>query len=836
MNEILAAFAEHGLNPGFIVCDGKIHRFSSGKDDKRSSAWYVAHQNHALKSGELFHVVVFGSFHTGMTTTFQTGGISYTADDRKHIREQIAKAKKAEEQARALVHDQASSDVEALWAQFSVTGSSEYLERKLLQECPNLGIRFDAAGNFYVPMRDAKGKMWSLQRIAPEGQKLFHAGGRVRGCFHALGDMGRATRIYIAEGFATAASIHLATACPVVCAFNAGNLESVARECAAGFPDASFVVCGDDDLWTQNNPGRKAAEAAAKALLGTAVFPKFERAFDPQVKGGTDFNDLHVSEGIEAVRGQFEEAPEPVKHYVLALGHKGDDYFFTTSSNQQIVKTAALTKTSCLNMMPLEYWESVYPGSGSAKIDWDRAASNLMSAGRSRGLFELQKVRGAGVWNDDGRIVINMGNGLIVDGQPVPLGQIKSRYFYTLGVRLPPLSSRPLSVEECEPIVKACKLFRWKKPDFGYLLAGAMVTTRVCGALPIRPHIWLTGERGSGKTTLFNRLIYPLIGEPMLYAAGNSSEAGIRQDVSANAIPVLIDEFENNGPKSAETIKSILDLMRVAWSDTFASVMKGSASGTAMAYQARFAAIVTSIRQVSMSDADRSRFATLELNGHGSDPEHWRALSAMLDQITIEYGNRLFARTVRLLPVLLENFGRMKAALNRRSPGQRFGDQFGMLLAGYCLLLQDDPIVVSQADHIAGEVSLDEEREDSKIVDQDDALSHMLTTKISYETAHGRQEALIGDLIHRARMGNDAAREALLLTGIHVLSEFVSIVSRNHAELEARVFRTSPWSKCWAQSLARLPGAKPNHAIWISPRTVKAVRIPIEHCINKEYS
>ena len=260
-----------------------------------------------------------------------------------------------------------------------------------------------------------------------------------------------------------------------------------------------------------------------------------------------------------------------------------------------------------------------------------------------------------------------------------------------------------------------------------------MVTTRVCGALPIRPHLWLTGEKGSGKTTLFNRLIEPLIGEPIIYAAGNSTEAGIRQSVSADAVPVMFDEFENNGSKSAEIIQSSLDLMRVAWSETNAVIIKGGASGAAQMYQARFAAIVTSIRQISMSDADRSRFATIELAPHENDIEHWKKLESLLNIIDKDYGNRLFARTISMMPILLKNFKTMKSALNRRIPGQRFGDQYGMLLAGYGILTQDEPLTEIQGDYIADLVTLDEAREAAKEADHHDCLLRLLTSTVPIE-------------------------------------------------------------------------------------------------------
>lgn len=79
-----------------------------------------------------------------------------------------------------------------------------------------------------VPLYDECGDMWNLQFIKHDGEKIFLKGGRVKRCFHFIGTVDLQDPIIcIAEGYATAASIHLATGLPVAVAFNAGNLMPV---------------------------------------------------------------------------------------------------------------------------------------------------------------------------------------------------------------------------------------------------------------------------------------------------------------------------------------------------------------------------------------------------------------------------------------------------------------------------------------------------------------------------------------------------------------------------------------------------------------------------------
>ena len=200
------------------------------------------------------------------------------------------------EQARIdAAHVRAADEAAALWADGSEARACPYLERKGVQ--PH-GVRMAADGWLLVPLRDSAGKLWNVQRIAPakpqDGgpDKLFLKGGRKSGLWHMLGSVEAAPDVLlIAEGCATAASLHEATGRPVAVAFDAGNLAHVAKALRTLHPAALLVLCGDDDVQTHErsgtNPGRAKATAAARTVQGLAVFP------EGLPEGGSDFNDLH---------------------------------------------------------------------------------------------------------------------------------------------------------------------------------------------------------------------------------------------------------------------------------------------------------------------------------------------------------------------------------------------------------------------------------------------------------------------------------------------------------------------------------------------------------------
>ncbi len=166
-------------------------------------------------------------------------------------------------------------------------------------------MRFTPDGVLLVPLRDAAGHLWNVQTIAPEKpfnggpDKLFQKGGRKSGLWHWCGDPAGAAVLLVAEGYATAASLHQATGRPVAVAFDAGNLAPVAKALHQAHPAALIVLCGDDDADTHartgHNPGRDKATAAARAVAGLAVFP------DGLPAGGSDFNDLHLAQAVRLV-------------------------------------------------------------------------------------------------------------------------------------------------------------------------------------------------------------------------------------------------------------------------------------------------------------------------------------------------------------------------------------------------------------------------------------------------------------------------------------------------------------------------------------------------------
>lgn len=262
---------------------------------KARDAWRSFKPGGGVGAGTLFHIAgEYGHTRSG------------PPPDRAVIearKAQAAAEKVAFDAQEAEQHQQAAEAAELLLkAAAPAPADHPYLVTKGIK--PH-GLRFDGV-NLLVPMRDTAGDLYSLQRIAPDGDKRFQPSGQVKGCYFSIGKLTKADGVLIvAEGFATGASIHEATGQAVAVAFNAGNLLPVAEALRNKYPALRIIVAADDDVNTPGNPGVTKATEAARAVGGLLAVPDFGANRPDKA---TDFNDLHQKVGAAAVLACIEVA------------------------------------------------------------------------------------------------------------------------------------------------------------------------------------------------------------------------------------------------------------------------------------------------------------------------------------------------------------------------------------------------------------------------------------------------------------------------------------------------------------------------------------------------
>lgn len=300
------------------------------------------------------------------------GGKKYKAREIPKEQLDAHKARMAEARRQAEAEAHADAERAAAWAnavwlkcrEITSPDDHDYLARKKLKNAYGArvfenhdGVILDGAeksdyeylsrfhGSLVIPMLDKDGRRRGLQFILSrvkhkdliakmERDKQSWPKGTIsKGMHFLIGGQIQGVGL-VAEGFATAASLHEATNLPVAVAFTANNLlpvgESIWKQSRRR---ARLLYCADDD-WVQrcdvktggcgkytpvsdpvckhcghehgkNNPGVEYSQAAALATSGAWVIPVFSAQRPDDKKGDTDFNDLRCAEGEQAVGGQI---------------------------------------------------------------------------------------------------------------------------------------------------------------------------------------------------------------------------------------------------------------------------------------------------------------------------------------------------------------------------------------------------------------------------------------------------------------------------------------------------------------------------------------------------
>lgn len=307
------AMTQAGLTPpSMVTLDGKLHRFNSGtkgtpgKGDK--TGWYVAFPD-GVPAGR------FGCWRMGMEVPWRADvGRSLTpAEEMAHARRMAeANALRDAEQARG--REVAASTVATIWA--DCTGADPahpYLQRKGIQ--PH-GARVTGDGRLVVPLYTPDGALSSLQYIDADGGKLYHAGGQTGGCFWMVGAADDLGAIYVAEGFATAATIHDVTGRPVAVAYSASNLPAVTgalRETHGAVQE--LVIVADNDA---SGVGQKYADQAAAKHGARVIMPPVAGDANDYAQAGGDLLALLQPPASDWLipADDFATKPEPIRWLV----------------------------------------------------------------------------------------------------------------------------------------------------------------------------------------------------------------------------------------------------------------------------------------------------------------------------------------------------------------------------------------------------------------------------------------------------------------------------------------------------------------------------------------
>jgi len=523
------------------------------------------------------------------------------------------------------------------------------------------------------------------------------------------------------------------------------------------------------------------------------------------------------------------DTPEPLpqRDEVIALGYDRGVFYYLSQSARQIFAIPADKhgEKIFLAMGTIAHTWKSYPAGPSGEPLWSRVQEELMAKCREVGVFNPDTIRGRGAWLDGDKSVLHIGDALIVDGKRAELQVPGSTYHYEAAQKTISGTGKPLSDERARYLLDICKLLKWEQPISGVLLAGWIAIAPICGALKWRPSIWLTTSAGAGKSYIVDKIIGNSLGKFCLKVLSKTSEAGIRQILRSDALPVIFDEAEGEDPQAASRMQGVLDIVRQSSSDSSASIVKGTANPKGIAFRVRSAFCFASINVGISHHADETRITTLALR-KPPDPddkaavaeaaEHFERLQTLVtDTVTPEFSSSLVERSGALLFVIRHNADVFARAIALHLGNRRAGDQLGALLAGAFSLTSDRKITDEQAlNYLATqdwtEVTAPEVQSDESML-----ISHLTQWRHRYSPGGApSRETPIGKLMSACFFQDDdivssVATVELLHCGIKCAfrdNQRGFYISTSHSTLK-RIFAGTQWAANWGRAFGRISGA-----------------------------
>lgn len=646
-------------------------------------------------------------------------------------------------------------------------------------------------------------------------------------------------------------------------------------------------------IWRDNDePGKKAEIEICKILseLGCRIkiFNNTALASKPVGWDAADMNDLSGQAAldwlkdniIEYQRGGAGAAPsqdskksapinKPLNNYYKLLGQVKNDYaFYNFRSGQVIFRSCEkITKKFMLSLSNgyAKYWIDLYGfenNKGERKIDWDSAAGALMAEAHHIGQFDIDRVRGTGCWIDASHIVFNSGEFLYIEGKKYKITDFESYFLY---VKSPPIirnMDKGLEKVEIEQLMKLCDMFAWEYPVSGSLLAGWLMVAPICGALPWRPHIYITGMAGTGKSTIHDNLLARALGDCSIVTLGDSTKAGLSQSVEADALPIIFDEIENDSKFDEMRNDMVLRMARYSSSSQKGKTLKGTGDQSgAKGYVMRSCFCFSSITPSVKHYADYSRITLLPLivdhdKAKSQAVQHYKDIMKIIrdlmgaDTNSYNFSEKFVTHANRNALTIIASYKIIKETAQLIIPNfnARIADQIGMLLAGFWVYKSSEVITIQEAEKLLLAYDWENLVPNKKQENQMMLISRLKQYKIflTNESSQKKYTRTIADIIdyvsyegvtqHKDEMFYEKSYAINILQdmGLKFEKGFVSI--SNTSQTLNHILQGTQWANNWHHSLKALTGASPGGARWFgkSIGSQRCTLVPLNIFISNE--
>jgi hypothetical protein len=436
-------------------------------------------------------------------------------------------------------------------------------------------------------------------------------------------------------------------------------------------------------------------EAIAQALEVDELQALHVTARGDPLAGGARYVD---SEPVEA--GAWHDLADPVTGLppecpVTPLG-KADElyYFLDTLGGVAMLKASASGKGPIGSLFAgrsryLEWaWPRFTKGKTRAVVGWeaDDARQALMDACAFVGVFDdVDRVRGRGAWQDSfGGLIYHAGDRVWIGGRWKTPG-IQGPWVFPARPAILTPWPKPVEGGEGGPAAQVLALletWNWRRREIdARLLLGWICAAMIGGALDWRPMIFLTGDQGTGKSTL-QKLVKLLFGNGLI-ASTNTTGPGIYQKLKHDCIPVGVDELEVEA--DTRKVDEVIKIVRQAASG--GRLMRGTSEGASREYECRSAFLLSAINVPPLQGQDQSRLAILALGKLEK-----AAVDPVIDAAGLpDLGRQILRRMVDGWPRWAPTLRAFREALIAGGHDGRTADQFGPMLAGAHIAMSDAP-------------------------------------------------------------------------------------------------------------------------------------------------
>lgn len=533
-----------------------------------------------------------------------------------------------------------------------------------------------------------------------------------------------------------------------------------------------------------------------------------------------------------------------------------------------------------------QWSKPVYEGRGAARtlvkeseiIGFDQAEASraMIEECVRRGIFDpAGKMRGAGAHRQsNGGLVLHCGDKMLVSRHYATTGALRDwqwidpglhdGFVYTAAAAMPRPWHEPCHPEGAQRLLQLLLTWNWKRPLLdARLVLGAIGASMIGGWLPWRPHIWYTGGRGTGKSTLNGEggVLDQLFGTGQ-FRTDNTSAAAIRAQLQNSTVPVMLDELEAEADN--RRVSEVIETMRVASSG--GKITRSSSEQKLKEFTLRSCFHSSSINIPPMKPQDRSRLAICELRPLKKDAPPPDLTAMNLPQLGRKLQRRMIDQLFRLEATKLA----FHAALQAAGHDARACDQFGTLLACADLLLHDregvptdDEIQQWQDECRPGRMAEISDEEPDHVL----CLRHLLTSEVQARGGDERValETWIGDavafemapLLEDSNAGDERANGRLAQMGLKLVNArwnpgeagkdgrwgarvfdyhepaFLA-VSNNHQALK-KLFAGQAWQDGgWVRTLGRFDGALERVTVKFGRHSQRAVLVPLHRVLDED--